>query len=142
MALSLTRRNAIAAGLAGATLPALTVKPARAADTGRPLRLVLNVGLQTLDPIAGPFFVTRNFAYMVFDTLIAMDSKGQFRPQMLEGWKVSDDRMVYTFTLRPGLKFSDGAPVTSEDCIASIKRWGGGSWARLRRCSPLAACRT
>lgn len=69
--------------------------------------------------------MTRNFAYMVFDTLIAMDSKGQFRPQMLEGWKVSDDRMVYTFTLRPGLKFSDGAPVTSEDCIASIKRWGG-----------------
>ncbi len=125
MALSLTRRNIVAASVAGAALPALGAGPARAAGTDRPLRLVLNVGLQTLDPIAGPSFVTRNFAYMVFDTLVAMDSKGQFRPQMLEGWKISDDGLTYTFTLRPGLKFSDGAPVTSEDCIASIKRWGG-----------------
>lgn len=124
MALSLTRRNVVAAGLAGAALPALGAQPARAAGADRPLRLVLNVGLQTLDPIAGPSFVTRNFAYMVFDTLISMDSKGRFRPQMLEGWKTSDDGMTYTFTLRPGLAFSDGAPVTSADCIASIKRWG------------------
>lgn len=118
--MALTRRAAIAAGLAGAAL-----SRARAAGVDRPLRLVLNVGLQTLDPIAGPSFVTRNFAYMVFDTLIAMDSKGQFRPQMLEGWTIGTDGMSYTFTLRPGLKFSDGAAVTSEDCIASIKRWGG-----------------
>lgn len=125
MVLSLNRRTLVAAGLAGAAMPALGADPVRAAPADRPLRLVLNVGLQTLDPIAGPSFVTRNFAYMVFNTLIAMDSKGQFRPQMLEGWTVSDDAMTYTFTLRPGLKFSDGAPVTSEDCIASIKRWGG-----------------
>jgi len=31
--------------------------------------------------------------------------------------------MTYTFTLRPGLKFHDGMPVTSEDVIASLKRW-------------------
>ena len=46
------------------------------------------------------------------------------KPQMLEGWKVSDDKLTYTFTLRDGLTFHDGAPVTSEDCIASLKRWG------------------
>ncbi|MBN8929480.1 MAG: ABC transporter substrate-binding protein [Rhodospirillales bacterium 69-11] len=121
MALPLSRRTLVAAGLA---LPAIHVGRARAASSDRPLKLVLNVGLQTLDPIAGPSFVTRNFAYMVYDTLISMDSKGQFRPQMLEGWKITDGGMVYTFTLRPGLKFSDGQPVTSEDCIASLKRWG------------------
>lgn len=125
MALSLTRRNLVASSLAGTALPALATRRARAARTDQPLRLVLNVGLQTLDPIAGPSFVTRNFAYMVYDTLIAMDSKGEFRPQMLEGWTIGADGMSYTFTLRPGLKFSDGAAVTSEDCIASIKRWGG-----------------
>jgi peptide/nickel transport system substrate-binding protein len=43
---------------------------------------------------------------------------------MLESWKVSDDKLTYTFILRDGLKFHDGAPVTAEDCIASIKRWG------------------
>src|SRR6185437_4650207 len=38
--------------------------------------------------------------------------------------KISDDRLAYTFTLRDGLKWHDGAPVTAEDCVASIKRWG------------------
>ena len=123
MTFSPTRRTVVAASIAAAALAA--TRRTKAAGTDRPLRLVLNVGLQTLDPIAGPSFVTRNFAYMVFDTLISMDSKGQFRPQMLESWKISDDTLTYTFTLRPGLKFSDGARVTSEDCIASIKRWGG-----------------
>jgi hypothetical protein len=34
------------------------------------------------------------------------------RPQMVERWTVSDGKLLYTFTLRPGLKFSDGSPVT------------------------------
>jgi peptide/nickel transport system substrate-binding protein len=91
----------------------------------KPLRLVINVGLQVLDPIVGTSFVTRNFAYMVFDTLVAMDGKGVIRPQMLQGWQASDDGLTYTFTLRPGLEWHDGTPVTAEDCVASIKRWGG-----------------
>jgi peptide/nickel transport system substrate-binding protein len=102
---------------------ALTVA-AEAQPRERPLRLVLNVGLQNLDPIASPSFVTRNFAYMVYDTLVAMDSKGEYRPQMLEGWQVSEDKLTWTFTLRPGLEFSDGKPVTADDVIASLKRWG------------------
>ena len=112
------RHTAAAALLAAAPL----VAPAQAQE--RPLRLVLNVGLQTLDPIAGPSFVTRNFSYMVFDTLIAMDSKGEYRPQMLDNWRISEDGLTYTFTLREGLEFSDGAPVTAEDCVASLRRWG------------------
>jgi peptide/nickel transport system substrate-binding protein len=39
-------------------------------------------------------------------------------------WKVSDDKLTYTFTLRDGLKWHDGAPVTADDCVASLKRWG------------------
>jgi peptide/nickel transport system substrate-binding protein len=39
-------------------------------------------------------------------------------------WKVSDDKLIYTFTLRDGLKWHDGAPVTADDCVASLKRWG------------------
>ncbi|MFC3127336.1 ABC transporter substrate-binding protein [Pseudoroseomonas globiformis] len=113
-------RRAFAAVLVGSV--ALTASAAQAQD--RPLRLVLNVGLQTLDPIAGPSFVTRNFSYMVFDTLVSVDSKGEYRPQMLDNWRISDDGLTYTFTLRDGLEFSDGAPVTAEDCVASLKRWG------------------
>ena len=39
-------------------------------------------------------------------------------------WTVSDDKLTYTFTLRNGLKWHDGSPVTAEDCVASLMRWG------------------
>lgn len=99
----------------------------------QPLRFVMNTELQVLDPHITNANVTRTFGYMVFDTLIAMDSQGQYRPQMLEGWEVSADGMAYTFRLREGLAWHDGQPVTAEDCIASIQRWGrrDGLGARL-----------
>ncbi len=128
----LASASAAAAGL-GAHL-------ARAAE--RPLRLVVNVGLQNLDPIAGPSFVTRNFAYMVYDTLVSMDSQGQFRPQMLEGWTVGGDGLTYTFTLRPGLEWHDGKPVTAEDCVASIRRWGNRDSSGRRLMGATADLRT
>jgi peptide/nickel transport system substrate-binding protein len=60
---------------------------------------------------------------MIFDTLLATDSAFKVQPQMAE-WKVSDDKLTYTFTLRDGLKWHDGPPVTADDCVASLKRWG------------------
>ena len=65
----------------------------------------------------------RDFGYMVYDTLLAQDSSFKIQPQMAE-YKISDDKLTYTFTLRDGLKFHDGTPVTAEDCVASLKRWG------------------
>jgi len=61
---------------------------------------------------------------MVYDMLFAMDDKLRPQPQMVERWTVSDDRKTYVFTLREGLKFHDGSPVTSRDVIASMQRWG------------------
>ena len=58
---------------------------------------------------------------MVYDTLLATDSNFKIQAQMAD-WKVSDDKLTYTFTLRDSLKW--GAPVTAEDCVASLKRWG------------------
>jgi peptide/nickel transport system substrate-binding protein len=68
-------------------------------------------------------YITRDYGYMVYDTLVATDSNFKIQPQMAE-WKVSDDKLTYTFTLRDGLKWHDGTPVTAEDCAASLKRWG------------------
>src|SRR5882724_7471106 len=68
-------------------------------------------------------YIVRDFGYMIFDTLLAQDANFKIQPQMAE-WKVSDDKLTYTFTLRDGLKFHDGTPVTAEDCVASLKRWG------------------
>ena len=43
---------------------------------------------------------------------------------MVGDWSVSDDGLTYTFTLRDGLMWHDGDPVTAADCVASIQRWG------------------
>ena len=42
---------------------------------------------------------------------------------MVDSWKTSDDGLTWSFTLRDGLEWHDGAPVTAEDCVASLKRW-------------------
>jgi peptide/nickel transport system substrate-binding protein len=90
------------------------------------LRAVMNIELQVLDPQVTTATVTRAMGYVVYDTLIAMDQDGRFHPQMLQKWNVSDDRVTWTFTLRPGLAWHDGSPVTADDCIASLRRWAQG----------------
>src|SRR5262249_24113374 len=69
-------------------------------------------------------YITRNHAYLVWDTLFALDAKNVPQPQMVERWSVSDDRLSYAFTLRDGLAWHDGTPVRAADCVASIRRWG------------------
>jgi peptide/nickel transport system substrate-binding protein len=88
------------------------------------LRAVMQSDLKILDPIWTTAYIVRNYGYMVYDTLFAMDANGDIKPQMVDSYSVSADNLTWTFTLRDGLLFHDGAPVTSEDCIASIKRWG------------------
>ena len=51
---------------------------------------------------------------------------------MVGKWGVSDDKLTYTFELRDGLKFSDGAPVTAADCVASVRRWAARDGAGQR----------
>jgi peptide/nickel transport system substrate-binding protein len=114
---SFARTAAMAAALAST----LTIMPPAAAQT---LKVVMHSDVKILDPIWTTAYIVRNHGYMIYDTLLAVDAQLNIRPQMLEGWKVSDDKLTWTFTLREGLKFHDGAPVTAEDCVASLKRWG------------------
>lgn len=94
---------------------------AAGADT---LRVVMQSGLRITDPIMSTAFITRDHGYMIYDTLLGVDSDFNVQPQMAD-WEVSDDEKTYTFTLRDGLTWHDGAPVTAEDCVASINRWAG-----------------
>ncbi len=87
------------------------------------LRIVMNSDLKIIDPIWNTAFVIRDHGYMIYDTLFATDAEGEIRPQMVDRTEVSADKLTYTFTLRDGLKWHDGAPVTAEDCVASIRRW-------------------
>ena len=104
-----------------AATAALALLPAIA--SAQTLKVVMHSDVKILDPIWTTAYIVRNHGYMIYDTLLAVDDKLAVKPQMLEGWTVSDDKLVYTFTLRDGLVFHDGQPVTSADCIASIRRW-------------------
>ncbi|MEZ0220085.1 MAG: ABC transporter substrate-binding protein, partial [Tardiphaga sp.] len=84
---------------------------------------VMNTSLRVLDPIVTSSYVTRDHAYMIYDVLVAQDDEYQARPQMAD-WTISDDGLVYVFTLRDGLLFHDGQPVRADDAIASLRRWG------------------
>jgi peptide/nickel transport system substrate-binding protein len=93
------------------------------ADAQVTLRVAPHSDLKILDPIWTGGYITRNHGYLVYDTLFAVDEQGEIRPQMVDRYDVSADKLTYTFTLRDGLLWHDSAAVTAEDCIASIKRW-------------------
>jgi peptide/nickel transport system substrate-binding protein len=88
------------------------------------LRVAPHSDLKIIDPIWTTALISVNHGYMVYDTLFALDGKLNPQPQMVERHQMSVDKLTWTFTLRDGLEWHDGTPVTAEDCIASIKRWG------------------
>lgn len=113
----LLRYTAAAALIVGATAVAAPVS----AET---LRVVMHSALRVLDPIMTTAYMSRNHGYMIYDTLFALDADMVAQPQMVDSYEVSDDGLEYRFTLREGLMFHDGEPVTGEDVAASIARWG------------------
>src|SRR5215510_15945210 len=109
--------------LIGCVVLSLFVVPTAPARAETSLRVVMHSDLKIIDPIWTTAYISRNHGYMIYDTLFAMDAKGEIRPQMVDRYEVSKDALTYTMTLRDGLMWHDGTPVTSEDCVASIKRW-------------------
>src|SRR3954462_10118191 len=115
-------RRAFASKLALSVVALSTAMASPVFAAGKTITAVMHSDLRIIDPIFTTAYITRDHGYMVYDTLVATDSNFKIQPQMAD-WKVSDDKLTYTFTLRDGLKWHDGAPVTSEDCVASLQRW-------------------
>ena len=112
------RRSLLAAGAATLALPSIG-----RAQASRTLRFVPQANLASLDAIAGTQYVVRNASLLVWDTLFGVNSDLEPKPQMVEAWENTDGGLTWTFKLRPGLKFHDGAPVLARDVIASLDRW-------------------
>jgi peptide/nickel transport system substrate-binding protein len=114
-------RRATIVGAAGVAAAALwSPRPARAA---KGLTVVLESEVTILDPHFTTATISRTFGLHVFDMLFAMNEHGEMKPQMVEAWETSADRLTWTFALRDGLEWHDGSAVTSADCVASLKRW-------------------
>jgi len=97
---------------------------ASAEVSGRVLRVVPHANLTIIDPFLTTATIVQEHGYMIYDVLFAADSHGAIKPQMVSQFETSKDGRVWTFRLRDGLEFHDGAPVKSEDVIASLRRWG------------------
>jgi len=111
--------------LAAAALAALALAPpARAQEDGSVLRFVPSADVAIIDPYFSGVYITRNYGYMVYDTLFALDHEYHVHPQMVESWTASDDGLAWEFKLRDKLAFHDGQKVRAADVVASLKRWG------------------
>ena len=120
------RATAVFLGLWGGAASAETV-----------LRFVPQADLRILDTAWTTAAISRNHGYLIYEPLFSYDAKGEPRPQAVETWSVSADGLTYRFTLREGMRFSDGSPITARDAVASFERWskrkasGGALRARM-----------
>ena len=122
--LELSRRQFLAGSAATAAALSVRAPHVQAQKRGGTIRFVPHADLRVLDVTRYTGYITnRTNAYLVYDTLFAQDEKGQIKPQMVDKWTASRDGRKWSFTLRDGLKFHDGQPVTAEDCVVSLKRW-------------------
>ena len=78
---------------------------------------------QNLDNTAGGGQgITEAFDGNVYEGLFRLTDSGDVEPLLAEDYTVSEDGLVYTFTLKPGVTFHSGKPLTSEDVKSSIER--------------------
>lgn len=79
--------------------------------------------LDSLDPHNAAYAGTREVLFNVFEGLVKASPDGSLTPAVAEDYKVSDDAKFYTFTLRDGITFHDGSPVTVDDVKYSLERY-------------------
>ena len=75
-----------------------------------------------LDPHKTSAYYSFQVLENVYDTLVEPDADLKMVPSLATKWTTSADQLTWTFTLREGVKFSDGSPLTSEDVVYSFER--------------------
>lgn len=95
------------------------------AKMGGVLKVVLDADPPTLDPHTSTTTLVFAVGYHMFEGLYSLDESLNPIPMLAADLpEISNDKLVYTIKLRPGLKFHNGKDVTAEDAVASVQRWG------------------
>jgi peptide/nickel transport system substrate-binding protein len=115
-------RRPSGAVVVGLALACLAVIPARAAAE-TVLRTRLNADIRSTDPGTNRDANTDGVVAHLVEGLVAFREDTSIGPMLAEGWAVSNEGKTYTFRLRQGVKFHNGATVTAEDVVWSLKRW-------------------
>src|SRR5580658_10194249 len=114
---------AIAAGSVPGVSSAARSRVAAASPTkGGTLKFGRSIAPTTLDPanpiIAGDIYTLDK----IFEPLFITNPKGELTPWLASSYKLSNGNKTVTFPLRPGVKFSNGKPLTAADVVFSINR--------------------
>src|SRR6202040_434441 len=107
----------------GASLAALAAPRIGRAERSNKLVFAPAADLSVLDPVVTGYRPTRNHAYLVFEQKSGFDTSWTAQPQMIEGHQVHEEGLLWTLTLRDGLRFHDKEPVLARDVVASIRRF-------------------
>jgi len=78
------------------------------------LRIGIGIDPDTLNPFEGTTAICFNISELISDTLGKFTPDGKLEPNLATEWSVSEDGKTYTYKLRKGVRFTDGAPLTSE----------------------------
>ena len=81
---------------------------------------------ESLDPHKVVAAGTKEVMFNVFEGLMKPTPEGDLIPAVAEKYEISDDQLTYTFTIRDGIKFHNGDPVTAEDVGESLARCKNG----------------
>ncbi len=81
--------------------------------------------LDSLDPHMADAAGTSEVLFNIFEGLVKPDKDGNLIPAVASKYEISEDGMTYTFTLRDGITFHSGEPVTIDDVIYSVNRCAG-----------------
>jgi len=97
-----------------------TASPAKgSSDAG-----VYTLGLQepdsTINPLTTSDYNAMFLVGLASEGLLSQDAKGKLEGRLADSWKASSDGRTWTVTLRDGLEFSDGSPLTSKDVVATF----------------------
>ncbi|PZG24227.1 ABC transporter substrate-binding protein [Micromonospora craterilacus] len=98
------------------------VDGADGAGAGGVLNAAIGGEPDQLDPHKTSAYYSFQVLENVYDTLVEPDANLEMKPSLATEWTTSDDQLTWTFTLREGVKFSDGSPLTSADVVYSYTR--------------------
>jgi peptide/nickel transport system substrate-binding protein len=118
-------RQAVAAITAVLAVLLAGCSPGRGVDLGQGTgNLIAAIGGEPdqLDPQKTSAYFSFEVLENVFDTLVAPDANLEMKPALAERWQVSPDQLVWTFHLRRGVTFHDGAPFSADDVVYSYRR--------------------
>ena len=113
--------------VAVAALGAMAATAATAAPAGRvTIAWHVTISPSWFDPSTAPPQITPfGMLYAIHDALVRPYPGHKMGPSLAESWQESPDGKTYQFKLRPGLKFHNGDPVTTEDVKFSFERYKG-----------------